>query len=665
MTSCRADRGSRLIRLALAAGCLLALATGCTQDDSEAAAHAALVHKAAYKDWLDEAGYEAGVAAYEAKDYGSALADWLEVANRGDAEAEMRVAALYEDGLGVAQDYVEAHRWYNLAAAAGAPGAAEARDALAAKMSKEQLAEAQRLAAAWKPATAPRSEAAAGAAPPPPSEDAVVHFKAGLAALKDGRAAAAVEELTAGLAISPDAEADFFLGEAYRLEHESELALKAYDESLARDPASAMAARARSGGAAAASDLAAKAAGETAEAARLLKLLGYDPGPPAAKPSAKLSAALSAFEKKEHLTVDGKLTPAIMAALKKAAEARAHEAAARAFAGAEALKAGRLETAVKELRASVALKDDAAAEYLLGEAYRRSGERDAALLRYKKSLALDDKSAVADKALQAARDLAALEKPSPREAAPPAEPAPAPAAAAAVEPVAQPAPQAAAAPEKQPPAAPETGAAADAAAIQARIEDVRRRATAAAARARQAQAKAYDAQPRARDAAARARNGGGAGLFAGAPANSPGQRYEGGIDANMRYSGYGIYYFNNGDRMEGQFSADEGAVCYRIYYWSDGAHYEGEFRQDAGSIRDGYGVYTTADGHHYEGQWSRERMSGYMVSTAPNGEQYEGEFRDNLANGRGILLDPGGKLVKSGIWRDGKLEAPFEAAAAK
>ena len=61
-----------------------------------------------------------------------------------------------EYGRGVPQDHVEAHKWYGLAASRSAPGKeqdmiAEDRDAIAAKTTPEQLAEAQKRAREWKP----------------------------------------------------------------------------------------------------------------------------------------------------------------------------------------------------------------------------------------------------------------------------------------------------------------------------------------------------------------------------------------------------------------------------------------------------------------------------------------------------------------------------------
>jgi len=62
---------------------------------------------------------------------------------------------MYEYGHGVAQDYVQARMWFNLAAAHPAPGisdtAVRERDSIAGNMTQEQIAEAQGLTRKWKP----------------------------------------------------------------------------------------------------------------------------------------------------------------------------------------------------------------------------------------------------------------------------------------------------------------------------------------------------------------------------------------------------------------------------------------------------------------------------------------------------------------------------------
>jgi hypothetical protein len=62
---------------------------------------------------------------------------------------------MHHQGAGVPQDFVEAYKWYNLAAARfvhpqGVDRAVQARDAVAGQMTPEQIAEAQRLTREWR-----------------------------------------------------------------------------------------------------------------------------------------------------------------------------------------------------------------------------------------------------------------------------------------------------------------------------------------------------------------------------------------------------------------------------------------------------------------------------------------------------------------------------------
>jgi TPR repeat protein len=56
---------------------------------------------------------------------------------------------MYVNGNGVAEDDVMAYLWWNLAAAQGAESAKEYKGILSKQMTKEQIAEAQKLSRDW------------------------------------------------------------------------------------------------------------------------------------------------------------------------------------------------------------------------------------------------------------------------------------------------------------------------------------------------------------------------------------------------------------------------------------------------------------------------------------------------------------------------------------
>ena len=71
-------------------------------------------------------------------------------AERGEAEAQYDLGLMYSTGQNVEQDYITAHKWFNLAALNGNNRAREERKELADMMSASEVAEAQRLAREWK-----------------------------------------------------------------------------------------------------------------------------------------------------------------------------------------------------------------------------------------------------------------------------------------------------------------------------------------------------------------------------------------------------------------------------------------------------------------------------------------------------------------------------------
>ena len=77
-------------------------------------------------------------------------------ADQGDAAAQLNLGIMCYYGRGLPQDYVEGHKWLNLAATWFLPSEAEKRaraiknrDIVAKKMTPSQIADAQSLAREW------------------------------------------------------------------------------------------------------------------------------------------------------------------------------------------------------------------------------------------------------------------------------------------------------------------------------------------------------------------------------------------------------------------------------------------------------------------------------------------------------------------------------------
>lgn len=85
-----------------------------------------------------------------------ALIWYRRAADQGDVDSLVVLGTAYADGIGVPQDYIEAHKWFNVAASRTKYGDIRStimkrRDDLASNMTPAQIAEAQKLAREWKP----------------------------------------------------------------------------------------------------------------------------------------------------------------------------------------------------------------------------------------------------------------------------------------------------------------------------------------------------------------------------------------------------------------------------------------------------------------------------------------------------------------------------------
>ncbi len=88
------------------------------------------------------------------KDFSEAVKWYRKAAEQGLAAAQFNLGNHYDRGDGVTKDYVEAHKWLNLASAQGAEDAKKNLSIIEKQMTRDQIAEAQRLAREFKPRNA-------------------------------------------------------------------------------------------------------------------------------------------------------------------------------------------------------------------------------------------------------------------------------------------------------------------------------------------------------------------------------------------------------------------------------------------------------------------------------------------------------------------------------
>ena len=93
-----------------------------------------------------------------AKDDAEAVKWYRKAAEQNFAQAQISLALSYALGQGVVKDYVESYKWTLLAASQGDKDAKETMPILENNMSREQIAEGQKVARNFKPRLAPSAE---------------------------------------------------------------------------------------------------------------------------------------------------------------------------------------------------------------------------------------------------------------------------------------------------------------------------------------------------------------------------------------------------------------------------------------------------------------------------------------------------------------------------
>ena len=134
-------------------GLLYAEGRGVPRDDAEAVRWYRLSAEQGYADAQTTLGFMYTEGRGVPQDYTEAVRWYRLAAEQGNAGGQYRLGIMFRNGRGVPQDHVQAHVWFNLAASRQTGENREfsvtARDGLEARMTPDQLAEAQRLAGAW------------------------------------------------------------------------------------------------------------------------------------------------------------------------------------------------------------------------------------------------------------------------------------------------------------------------------------------------------------------------------------------------------------------------------------------------------------------------------------------------------------------------------------
>jgi len=93
--------------------------------------------------------FQEGIEAFQQRAYEQAYRMWLPLAEAGIPQAQYNLGVIYTNGNGIRRDYVEAYKWFAIALAAGNIDAATALVTVSARMTKQQIAEAENRVAAW------------------------------------------------------------------------------------------------------------------------------------------------------------------------------------------------------------------------------------------------------------------------------------------------------------------------------------------------------------------------------------------------------------------------------------------------------------------------------------------------------------------------------------
>ena len=128
---------------------LYSAGNGVPEDDAKAVCWFRMAAEQGYANAQSTLGFMYANGEGVPEDDAEAVRWYRLAAEQGHASAQLNLGFMYSNGEGVPEDLVYAYMWYNLSAAQGHEMAQENKDIIEQRMTREQIAEAQRLSREW------------------------------------------------------------------------------------------------------------------------------------------------------------------------------------------------------------------------------------------------------------------------------------------------------------------------------------------------------------------------------------------------------------------------------------------------------------------------------------------------------------------------------------
>ena len=97
----------------------------------------------------DAENFKEAAEAYAATNYSVAIEKFTQLAEKGHVEAQEKLGLIYSRGQGIERDWVQADKWFSIAAASGKETSVNNKKVVEVHMPPEKVAEANALAQEW------------------------------------------------------------------------------------------------------------------------------------------------------------------------------------------------------------------------------------------------------------------------------------------------------------------------------------------------------------------------------------------------------------------------------------------------------------------------------------------------------------------------------------